>query len=98
MKSIEIEGYSSEESQQSVKETDNKDYFRREEIIGTPFTMIWEDTKGWYLTIGKYRVSDPVEDKIDLLQMVEEKSWDFLITVIGIVVEQYKNVDKNGTN
>jgi len=73
---------------QNAEEKDNSDFFKREVLEGTPFVAIYQEGTGWFLTMGKNRISEPVEDKQIIYDMVKNPNWDILTNVIIIMVKQ----------
>lgn len=54
-------------------------------IAETPFTAIRIENK-WFLTMGKYRLTDPV-DSFELIQIeAENTTWDRILQVVKIVL------------
>lgn len=75
----------------NVNETDNKNYsselIKREQIGETPFTAIKTEQGGWFVTIGKYRVSEEYKTKAEVVKLVEKKDWGLIMNVITVVTE-----------
>lgn len=93
-----------QQSQNTVNETHNKDsLIEAVPIDGTPFTAIRTD-QVWFLTLGKYRLSE----KLNTLQEVKDEalnsSWIRVMQIMRIVVEEYhhekeleKTIDRQQT-
>lgn len=83
----------------SVEGTDNKSsgeqLIERVNIEGTPFTAIKRECEeGWFLTMGRYKVSDNYGTLEGLESSVGSVDWEILTNVIGIMVEQFNEVNK----
>lgn len=49
---------------------------------GTPFIYI-KDNEGWFITMGKYRLTEKTENREVLEAMVEDKDWSIIISVMS---------------
>lgn len=82
-------------TQTSAEETDKQnsgELITRWKVENTPFTMVWEDGKGWMLAMGEYRVTEYYKTDDELETILKEKNWDFLTTVIAIIIEQTNKI------
>lgn len=61
-------------------------------IPGTPFTIIRVD-KNYFLALGKYRISEMVDDKDYLIKLITEKDWFTIINVISLMYTELKLSD-----
>lgn len=78
--------------QELSKESNSNELVERIPITDTPFTAIRLDNK-WFLTMGKYRISEPV-DSFEQIQMeAENTTWDRIMQVILIVINEQKEAD-----
>lgn len=79
------------QSQTNVEEKENNstssELIIREKIEGTPFTLIKLESTGWFLTLGKYRMSEPVDNKEELIQKVIDKDWNLILDTICTLTE-----------
>jgi len=79
-------------TQQSVeeqtKQNSNSELLQRKPIEGTPFEAV-NTGEGWFLTLGKYKLTDKKEDIVELLEetKVKETNWEFLITTMSVIIE-----------
>lgn len=79
----------------SVEETDKQhsgELITRVDIAETPFTAIKrQDEDGYFLTIGKYRVTEGNKSLSELQNMTEGVDWKLIINVIGVVITEAKD-------
>jgi len=78
----------------NAKESDRQDsgsLIERKELGGGSFIAIKKDG-GWFLTMGKYQITDEHENLHELEKMVSGIDWKLMITV-GILLEMYNKLD-----
>lgn len=75
---------------QNAEETDRQQcgdvLIERKNVQNTPFTLV-KDDKGWFVTMGEYRLSDIFETEEEA-EKKAEVNWETLIPVIAIIVEK----------
>lgn len=79
------------ESQMNVKEVSNLEsgkLFTREAIEGTPFTVIGNDEKGYFVSLGRFKVIRNEETLEGAIKHVREKSWEILMNVCQIIASE----------
>lgn len=91
--------HGSEKQQENIgtnaKETDNLEYYR-EEIEETPFAIIKKENKYWAI-MGDHRVTEEKQTREEVIEIIENKEWRFLTTVIAVIVDKiltHKEVEK----
>lgn len=57
------------------------------EVKDTPFTAIRMDDK-WFLTMGKYRLTEPRESLDAVMKDAEDASWWRILQVINIMIQE----------
>lgn len=61
---------------------------KKVKMVGTPFTVIQYGEK-WYLMMGRYRLNeDPYNTQLEAEKYLEENTWDVILKMIVIVIEQ----------
>lgn len=89
-----LEQLNTQESAENQYNSNSGDkLIERKEIIGTPFTAI-NTGEGWFLTLGKYRLTAVEKELHELEEMVISKEWPFLMDVIGVMINEIIN-EKN---
>lgn len=69
----------------------------REQIQGTPFTMINIENKGWFLTMGNARITEQGQyTKEEILKKVEEKDWDIISIMCTAIAMQFDSMKHKG--
>ncbi|AXH74113.1 MAG: hypothetical protein [Microviridae sp.] len=72
--------------------SNSSELFEQKPIKDTPFTAVRMDDK-WFLTMGKYRLSEPIETLEQCEESANDASWMRILQVINIMIKE----DKNGT-
>lgn len=74
--------------------TDNKPnsskLIEREQIEGTPFTLIKQDEK-YFLTLGNYMVTPKCNTQTEAFEYIGENQWNIVTTLIDIMINHYNN-------
>lgn len=89
------------ETHGNVNETDKQNSKSRElveqiAIEDTPFTAVRLEDK-WFLTLGKYRLTEPMKTKYEVMESAKDASWGRIMQVIQIMIEQNKEEVKEST-
>lgn len=72
-----------------AKKIRNKSYsddLARWEVLGTPMT-IWKTEGLYYVLVGKYRMSDAIENLEEAIKWCEEITWDKIMKLIFVITE-----------
>lgn len=87
----------SQQSQTSAQGTENNNgslTIERDIIKGTPFTIVGTPKDGYWLTMGKHRLSKIYKTKKEVLNYVKKADWTLLTSVIIAFVYDRELVDK----
>lgn len=60
----------------------------REQVENTPFWIVGNEENGYFLTIGKYRITEHRTSIDGVKNDLENKKWYIILTLIGIITEQ----------
>lgn len=66
----------------------NTELVKRTQVEGTPFTIITTPDGGSIITMGIYRISEPMENEEKAEKYIKEKPWNLLLSVIMVAVEE----------
>lgn len=66
----------------------NTELVKRTKVEGTPFTIITTPDGGSVVTLGKYRVSAPMETEEEARLYVMGKDWNLILSVVMLMVEE----------
>lgn len=86
----------SQRSQTSAQEQENKSQsltIERDIIEGTAFTIIGTPTEGYWLTMGKHRISKAYKTKKEVMKHVNKKEWSMITAIIIAFIHDRKLVD-----
>lgn len=68
-----------------VEKIPGQELVKRINLPGTPFTLVKQNDKT-FLTMGKYQISDPIEDE-NIETYIEDNKFNIIATMIGIIAE-----------
>lgn len=88
MKQIEIL-----QEQTKSNESELTKLVEREKVEGTPFEIIKYPDSGYFVALNKYRVTEEFETMLEAVEVIDNKEWDFLTTVmitIAKLEQEYK--------
>lgn len=77
----------------NVEETHKENYslIMREKIEKTPFHIIGDEEKGYFIALGKYRVTEPTKTPEEAIQKLDIEKWNILVDVITIIITATDN-------
>lgn len=79
--------------------TNNSHLLESEEVGYTGLKITGNKTTGYYITIGKYVLTEhPTMDKSLLEQMIEERNWNLIKTLIATIAEHIINAELEKRN
>ena len=67
------------QSETGVSAIEKTDIIERSVITGTPFVIV-KTEQGMFLAMGRYRITELVEDEAYLRHLVESKNWELIMT------------------
>lgn len=73
--------------------TPSSELIERVEVVGTPFHVIGNEEKGYFLSIGKYRLTENRKTKDDALAEMNSNMWNIMMNLCIII---YEGMGKNG--
>lgn len=59
-----------------------------EKYLNTPFFLRKYADTGWFATLGKHRITEEEPSKEALIERLEKRDWDLLLTIISTSVEE----------
>lgn len=80
-----------EESQS--KENSSTELVEQEKIQGTPFRIIGNEERGYFLSFGKFRLTEAMHDKLAVLEHVNENMWTIIVQIVGVVLQMDKEAE-----
>lgn len=85
---------SSERDQFKLKS--NTEEIQQEQIEGTPFKIIGNNEKGYFLAFGPYKITENQPTITDTKELLESRMWDIIANLVITIVETLNK--KNGVN
>lgn len=80
---------------QTHKENSSKPLIERIPIDNTPFTLIGDQEKGYFIAMGNYKITDQIlknEEEANL--MLKDKIYEIILNMIVIVDEKIEQMKK----
>lgn len=71
-------------------ESNSDELVQRIPIEDTPFTAIKFDDK-WFLTMGKYRLTDPVDTLEGVKEDAQRADWARVMQIMQIMIDENEN-------
>lgn len=81
----------------SAPKTENKENFlsiERDQIPNTPFTVIGTKKEGYWLVMGKHRLSKIYKTKKEVIKHVKEPDWTLITSVMIAMIHDRGMIDK----
>lgn len=72
------------------KNTYNKELVSRKKIPNTPFEIIGNEERGYFLAFGKYKLTPDIKTEEDVIMYLEETSWYIIVNIIAIMLNKYE--------
>lgn len=73
---------------ETTKQLFGNEMLNVEKVPETPFTIVSYDDK-YFVALGKYKMSDVFRTKEEALENVKDASWDRIMQVIAVTIEEY---------
>lgn len=80
----------------TTKQNSNSKLFEQVPIENTPFTAVKMDDK-WFLTMGKYRLSEKLNSLDEVKAEAMDASWMRIMQIMRIMIEEDKKNNETKT-
>lgn len=72
--------------------TDNKKstLITRTQIQNTPFTLVGNKDKGYFLTIGTYRITNYYPTATEAKEQLYKEQWNIIMNLIAIALDSFE--------
>lgn len=77
------------------EENQNSSRFFSEEIKGSPFTAVQQEDE-WFITWGRWRVSDVLKSREEIDVYMEEQKWNLMCAYQVALLQAARQYDKEG--
>lgn len=81
-----------DESQDKPK---SSELLQREEVTGTPFTIVGNEEKGYFLAMGKWKLSGHLPSKTAVIAYLDAEHWTITMNCIIVVTEMLEELRKS---
>lgn len=75
------------EENQNSKNYSNNEIIHREQIENSPLFIIGNNIEGYFLTFGKYRITERKNTIVEIRKEIEEDKWNIIIRLISTMIE-----------
>lgn len=65
----------------------NEEIIKYKPIEKTPFTLVWQKDMGYFLTMGKFKITENYETEEEIEQILTEKPYQLILEMIGVLIE-----------
>lgn len=65
-----------------------------EAVKGTPFRVVGNNTQGYALTLGKYRLTEPKPTKEEVIENTIYVDWNLIANMIVTVIKTYDEMEE----
>lgn len=76
------------------EEASEKQLIEQHEITGTPFKITGNKTKGYWLTMGPYRLTEVKHTKLEVIEELEDNKWNIIARCIQVTHDFEKNKEQ----
>lgn len=73
------------------KDASNTELIQRERIKGTPFWIIGQEEKEWFIVMKNYKITEGKKTKEEALAELENNKWNIIAAVCEIVTIEIAN-------
>lgn len=71
----------------SSETTEKEELLEQHKVQDTPFTIV-KYGEQWFLTMGKYRLTEPSKSREIIEQQINDVSWDRIMQVMMVTIEE----------
>lgn len=64
----------------------------RKPIEATPFHMIGNNKLGWFIALGKYRLTEPMETEVLAMELIEHTNYNLIFRMMVTLMEEGKSL------
>lgn len=80
--------------QSKQNSSDEKQLFQQIKIEDTPFTAVKMGEEQWFLTMGKYRLSENLKSLEECIENSKDASWWRIMAVVNIMIKENETDQK----
>lgn len=76
----------------------SEELIEREQLEGTPFEVIGNHTQGYFISIGKFRITEIKKTRKELIEHLEKEKWTIICNMIATMIAidaELKKQDEN---
>lgn len=77
-----------------VEKLENTELIKHTPVEGTPFHITGNEETGYFLRIGKYRLTDNFKTEDEVQDELFNGQWYITCNLIAVIMEAEKNISK----
>lgn len=66
----------------------------RKKIPQTPFEIVGSEELGWILTMGKFRLTDPMKTEEEVVNHLNDESWNVMVKIMYSTYQAIKETER----
>lgn len=74
--------------------TESQELIVREKIPNSPFTVVGNETVGYFITMGEYRLTEHFETTEQASKQLEIDRWNIIARLIAATLDKYDTLTK----
>lgn len=74
---------------------DERQLINQQDVPGTPFRVTGHPAKGYWITIGPYRITEMKPTKSEAVKDLETEKWNIIARLVQITHDFEKNIKPN---
>lgn len=75
--------------------TDEKQIVERQEIEETPFHIVGNKEHGYFIALGRYRITETFREKREAVAELTHRKWKVITNLISTLIEANEEFSKN---
>lgn len=75
------------------KPNSTEQLIEREQISGSPFWIIGDQEKGYFLTFGKWQLTERYETKLDVLNSLHDNEYDIILKMVLCIIDPNNEIN-----
>lgn len=72
----------------------SSELLHQEKIVGTPLTIVGNEDKGYFIALGRYRLTEPIETIDAAYGLLESQQWNIISNMIATMISINEEMKK----
>lgn len=79
-------------TQMEIPKIEGTELRKVKRLEGTPFDAVKLEGHGWFLAIGRHRLTEEMESEKMVIEHLNTKTWEIIMQLIGIAINNIDNI------